>query len=265
MRHDVIRNCTDVTVFCFIKRFNTSKVQSGLLEGAVVSVAGFASGEAQILVIKVETAPDEQEGCIQGNLTTCTLLIRVYQQRWKFLKVLSVVAFLASFCDALYYRTDTPCDFTGVSIDDEVLSRLITRLPEGLESGPEGLYMLFPGFEVGRQTFDGLRQAAEVRTHDSLLRQRNPHGASRLLQRMTTRTSGRHGRPARGDEGRVVVRARIHSGVRLEVDGAGRVVRGVFEVLSMLLPSFVEELWMGQFFQNLHEGFRSMNEENAFM
>uniref|UniRef100_A0A6M2CZJ6 Putative conserved secreted protein n=1 Tax=Rhipicephalus microplus TaxID=6941 RepID=A0A6M2CZJ6_RHIMP len=210
----------------------------------------------------------------------------------EFLKVLSVVAFLASFCDALYYRTDTPCDFTGVSIDDEVLSRLITRLPEGLESGPEGLYMLFPGFEVGRQTFYGL----------SKLQKFGPTipycaNGTRMVQADFFSDDDTHfwspWKTCSGDEGRVVVRAgftrftlqfrvvdssalgvklEFHralpvtvQGVRLEVEGAGRVVRGVFEVLSMLLPSFVEELWMGQFFQNLHEGFRSMNDENTFM
>uniref|UniRef100_A0A6G5A2B8 Uncharacterized protein n=1 Tax=Rhipicephalus microplus TaxID=6941 RepID=A0A6G5A2B8_RHIMP len=128
--------------------------------------------------------------------------------KMEFLKVLSVVAFLASFCDALYYRTDTPCDFTGISIDDEVLSRLTTRLPEGLESGPEGLYMLFPGFEVGRQTFDGL----------SKLQKFGPTipycaNGTRMVQADFFSDDDTHfwspWKTCSGDEGRVVVRARF--------------------------------------------------------
>ncbi|KAL1418048.1 hypothetical protein MTO96_026326 [Rhipicephalus appendiculatus] len=73
-------------------------------------------------------------------------------------KVLAVVAFLASSCAAMVYRRDVQCDFTDVNIDDEVFSRLIARLPESLESGPEGYHTLFPGIEVGRQTFEGLNK-----------------------------------------------------------------------------------------------------------
>ncbi|KAL1418051.1 hypothetical protein MTO96_026329 [Rhipicephalus appendiculatus] len=50
-------------------------------------------------------------------------------------KMFAVVAFLASACGAMVYRTDSPCDFTDVAIDDQILSRLISRLPESIESG----------------------------------------------------------------------------------------------------------------------------------
>uniref|UniRef100_A0A224YMQ9 Metastriate one of each protein family n=1 Tax=Rhipicephalus zambeziensis TaxID=60191 RepID=A0A224YMQ9_9ACAR len=202
-------------------------------------------------------------------------------------KVLAVVAFLASSCGAMYYRTDTPCDFTDVTIDDEVLSRLIARLPEGLESGPQGFHTLFPGFEVGRQVFDGL---SKLQKFGPMI----PYCANgtRMVQADFFSDSDMHlwspWKTCSGDEGRVTVRARFtrltlqfrvveSSGsglklefdralpvttqsIRIEVEGAGRVVRGVFEVLSALLPSFVEELWMGQLFLNINRGFRSINE-----
>ncbi|KAL1418042.1 hypothetical protein MTO96_026321 [Rhipicephalus appendiculatus] len=187
----------------------------------------------------------------------------------------------------MLYRTDTPCDFTDVTIDDEVFSRTIARLPEGVESGPQGYRTLFPGFEVGRQTFEGL----------SKLQKFGPTipyctNGTRMVQVDVFSEGDTHlwspWKSCSGDQGRVTVRAGLtrftlqfrvvessasgvklefHSAlpvttqsVRIEVEGAGRAVRGVFEVLSSLLPSFVEELWIQEFFFHIGEGFRLVSE-----
>uniref|UniRef100_A0A131YN35 Metastriate one of each protein family n=1 Tax=Rhipicephalus appendiculatus TaxID=34631 RepID=A0A131YN35_RHIAP len=202
-------------------------------------------------------------------------------------KVLAVVAFLASSCAAMLYRTDSPCDFTDVTIDDEVFSRLIARLPEGSGSGPQGFHTLLPGFEVGRQIFEGLSKLKKFGPTIPFCAK-----GTRMVQADFFSDGDAHfwspWKTCSGDEGRVTVRAGLTrftlqfrvvessasgiklefdralpvttQSVRIEVEGAGRVVRGVFEVLSALLPSFVEELWMGQIFLNINKGFRSINE-----
>ncbi|KAH7972815.1 uncharacterized protein LOC119375583 [Rhipicephalus sanguineus] len=202
-------------------------------------------------------------------------------------KVFAVVAFLASSCGAMFYRTDAPCDFTDVTIDDEVFSRLIARLPEGMQSGRQGYTTLFPGFEVGELTVDGLTK----------LRQFGPaipycSNGTRMVQVDVFSDGDTHfwspWKTCSGDEGRVTVRALftrftfqfrviessasgvklefdralpvITQSVRIEVEGAGPVVRGVFEILSALVPSMVEEVWLGQFFMIINDSFRSINE-----
>ncbi|KAL1418050.1 hypothetical protein MTO96_026328 [Rhipicephalus appendiculatus] len=87
-----------------------------------------------------------------------------------------------------------------------------------------------------------------------------------------------------GDEGRIMMRARVTrytfqfrivestaTGVKLEFDrllpvttqgvqifvlGAGHGVSSVFETLSYLLPSFMEEVWNKEFFRNVDKAFQ---------
>ncbi|XP_049276349.1 uncharacterized protein LOC119373272 isoform X2 [Rhipicephalus sanguineus] len=187
----------------------------------------------------------------------------------------------------MVYSRDAPCEFADVTIDDEAFSRLIARLPEGMESGPQGYRPLFPGIEVGGLTVDGLTK----------LRQFGPAipfcaNGTRMVQVDFFSDGDTHfwspWKSCSGDEGRVTARAGltrftlqfrviessasglklefdralpvITQSVRIEVEGAGRVVRGVFEVLSALLPSIMEEHWMGLFFENINKGLRLINE-----
>ncbi|KAL1418054.1 hypothetical protein MTO96_026331 [Rhipicephalus appendiculatus] len=203
-------------------------------------------------------------------------------------RVLAVVAFLASSCAGMVYRRDAQCDFTDITIDEEVFSRLIARLPEGIESGPRGYRsFLVPGLEVGGETFDGL----------SKLRQFGPaipyctNGTRKVQVDFYSEGDMQSWTPWKtcsGDEGRIIVRARYtrftfqfrivestEAGVKLELDrllpvatqgahidveGAGRGIRGVFEVLSYLVPSFAEEVWSREFFRNVNKAFRMIRE-----
>ncbi|XP_049276350.1 uncharacterized protein LOC119373272 isoform X3 [Rhipicephalus sanguineus] len=202
-------------------------------------------------------------------------------------KLLAVVAFLASSSAAMVYSRDAQCDFTDVNIDDEVFSRLIARLPESVESGPQGYRTLFPGLEVGGQTFEGLNK----------LRQFGPAipyctSGTRMVQvdffSDGDVQSWSPWKTCSGDEGRVTLRAMFTrftfqfrivestaagvkleldrllpvgmQGVHIDVDGAGREVRGAFEVLSYLIPSFAEEVWTKEFSRNVNKGFRMIDE-----
>ncbi|KAH6927127.1 hypothetical protein HPB50_027086 [Hyalomma asiaticum] len=245
------------------------------------------------------------------------------------MNIFAVVAFLSSTGAAMFYRTDTSCDFTDVAIDNEVFSRIIAKLPEDMEIGPQDyrpsapwsgnapcdftdvmidnkviseLIAKLPEYlETGVQEYRPLIPGLEVGglvLHDlNRMRQLGaaiPHcvNGSRMVQvdfysHADTRLSAPW-KTCSGDEGRITIRpmfARFTlqfrvvesnaSGVKLEfdsdlpvtalsvrvrVDGAGSMVRGVFEILSGLLPTAMEDIWFMQFHQNIGKAFRMINE-----
>lgn len=199
--------------------------------------------------------------------------------------VLAVIAFLASSCGAMFYRTDAPCDFTDVTIDNEVFSKLIAKLPEGMESGPQGYQSLFPGIEVGGLKVHGL----------SKLRQFGPAipycvNGTRMVQ-VEVFTGGETyfsspWKTCSDDEGSVTIRSMftrftllfrildsttegvkleldsafptLSQGVRIVLEGAGEPVRVAIEVFTALIPSFMEEHWTMEFSRNIRKAFRTI-------
>ncbi|KAL1418057.1 hypothetical protein MTO96_026334 [Rhipicephalus appendiculatus] len=181
-----------------------------------------------------------------------------------------------------------PCDFTDVTIDDELFSRLVAKLPEGMESGPQGYHtFVFAGLEAGGLTVHGL----------SKMQQFGPAipfcaNGSRMLQVDLYSSGDTHfstpWKTCSGNEGHITIQASftrftfqfrvvestaagvklefdralpvVTQGVRISVDGAGRAVRATFEILSALLPSFMEELWSSQYSLNINKAFRLINE-----
>ncbi|KAL1418049.1 hypothetical protein MTO96_026327 [Rhipicephalus appendiculatus] len=155
----------------------------------------------------------------------------------------------------MVYRTDTSCDFTGVTIDDEVFSRLIAKIPENMESGPQGYHTLLPGFEIGGLTAVGVNKLQKLALAMK--------GASQLgpTSRALPCNSAWWTPDASG------VKLEYYSAlpvdrqaIRISVDGAGRGVRGAFEILSMLMPSFMEEIWTMEFMRNINRAFREFSE-----
>uniref|UniRef100_A0A224YEZ1 Metastriate one of each protein family n=1 Tax=Rhipicephalus zambeziensis TaxID=60191 RepID=A0A224YEZ1_9ACAR len=202
-------------------------------------------------------------------------------------KLLGVVAVLASSCGAMVYRTDTSCDFTGVTIDDEVFSRLIAKIPENMESGPQGYHTLLPGFEIGGLTAVGVNKlqkygpAIPYCTNGTRMVQADFFSNGDTLFWSPWKTcSGAEGRiRIRADFTRFTLQFRVvdtdaegvkleyysalpvdRQAIRISVDGAGRGVRGAFEILSMLMPSFMEEIWTMEFMRNINRAFREFSE-----
>uniref|UniRef100_L7M8H6 Putative metastriate one of each protein family n=1 Tax=Rhipicephalus pulchellus TaxID=72859 RepID=L7M8H6_RHIPC len=204
-------------------------------------------------------------------------------------KVLGFFALLSYTHAALLQRTDPTCDFTGVNVDDEVLSRLIAKLPESIEHGPQGYRKLFPGLEVGGQTLEGLRKLR-------LLGSVTPYcsNGTRMVQADFFTDDDTHfwapWKTCSGDEGRISMRCSLSRftflfrvlpataggvklefdrafpvstlGIRIVVGGSGSGVRATVEVLSTLLPAFMQELWSGQFSQAINNAFQTMKDGN---
>ncbi|KAH6927126.1 hypothetical protein HPB50_027085 [Hyalomma asiaticum] len=202
-------------------------------------------------------------------------------------KMLAVIAFLASSCAAMFYRPDSPCDFTDVSIDNEVFSKLIAKLPEGMEVGPQGSHSFLPGMEVGSPKLHGLNK----------LRQFGPAipycvNGTRMVQ-VEVFTGGETylsspWKTCSDDEGIVMLRAMftrftllfrvvestpegvkleldgayptVSQGVRVVVEGAGEPLRVAIEVLTALVPSFMEELWTIEFSKDIRNAFRTLEQ-----
>ncbi|KAL1418046.1 hypothetical protein MTO96_026324 [Rhipicephalus appendiculatus] len=211
--------------------------------------------------------------------------------RMELTKVLAVVAFLASSCAAVAYRRGPECDFTDVTIDDEVFSRLIARFPEDIESGEQGYRsFLLPGLEVGGENFKGLNKlrqfgpAIPYCSRGTRMVQVDFYGEGNMQVWSPWKACW-------GDQGRITVRATFTrftfqfrvvestaaggklalerllpvatQGVHFDVEGAGRGASRVLEVLSYLVPSYAETLWSRAFFRNVNNAFVMINDRNA--
>ncbi|KAL1418028.1 hypothetical protein MTO96_026308 [Rhipicephalus appendiculatus] len=200
--------------------------------------------------------------------------------------LLGLVALMASSCGALIFRTEVPCNVTGVNIDDEVFSRLIAKLPEGREYGPPGYQRGYrtvrPGLEVGGATVHGL---SKLRRFGPAI----PYCAKgrRMVQAdFISFGDARFTWPWKtcwGNEGNVTIRAELTrytfqfriaesaapdvklefdyarpattQDVRVEVEGVGREVQGVFEILRVLFRNSLKDFWLSTFSRNLNTGF----------
>ncbi|KAH7941656.1 hypothetical protein HPB49_015858 [Dermacentor silvarum] len=184
---------------------------------------------------------------------------------------------------ATFAFTDAPCDFTDVHLDEEIFSRLLVKLPEGFESGPREFGYVDTGIETGGVTVHGL----------SKLRQFGPPVPYCANGRRMVQVDFYSDDPiyfswpwrvCSGDEGLLMFRSTFlrftaqfailessSKGVKLEferalpvttqsirlaVEGAGRVVRTITEVLSALLPSVAEQVWNIYFSRELPKAFR---------
>lgn len=204
--------------------------------------------------------------------------------------LLGAFALLSSTQAAMFHKTDAPCTFADVNIDDEVFSGLIAKLPESIEYGPQRYHSILPGLEVGGQTFEGLNK---LRLFGPVI----PYcfNKTRMVQAdFFSDGDTRFWVPWKtctGDEGRISMRCdytrftfqfrvvqstvegiklefdRAHPittlGIRIFVQGSGSAVRATLEVLSALLPSFMQELWSGQFSKGINKAFQMSNELNA--
>uniref|UniRef100_L7M8N5 Putative metastriate one of each protein family n=1 Tax=Rhipicephalus pulchellus TaxID=72859 RepID=L7M8N5_RHIPC len=202
--------------------------------------------------------------------------------------VLGVVALLSSTHAAMFYKTGAPCDFTDVNIDDEVFSRLIAKLPEGMESGPQGYHkFIFAGLETGGLTVHGLSKMRRFGpvipfcTNGSRMVQVDLYSGGDMRLSSPWKSCS-------GNEGHITIQASftrftfqfrvvestvagvklefdralpvVAQGVRISVDGAGHAARAAFEILSALLPGFMEELWSSQYSLNINKAFRLIDE-----
>lgn len=187
----------------------------------------------------------------------------------------------------MFPKIGTSCGFTDVTVNDEVLSRRIARLPEGMESGPQDYRLIFPGLQVGGITVHGL----------SKLRQFGPvipycTNGSRMVQVEIYSGGETHflapWKTCSGDSGHIKLDASlarftfqfritestaagvkfefdralpvVTQGVRIYVDGASPAVRATVEVLSAVLPAFIEHLFSSQFLQNVSKAFQLTNQ-----
>ncbi|XP_075553959.1 uncharacterized protein LOC142586973 [Dermacentor variabilis] len=201
--------------------------------------------------------------------------------------LLVVIAFFYSSCAAMVYRTDDPCDFKDIQLDDEMFSKLLAKLPEGLEYGPQRFHSLLPGIEVGGITLHGL----------SKLRQFGPPIPYCAKGKRMVQVDFYNGEPIEfaspwktcsGQQGELALRSMFlrftaqftiveSSGrglkleferalpvttgnVRVVVRGVGDIVLDTLEALSALLPSVLEEAWNRQFSYNLARAFRMARE-----
>ncbi|KAH6919795.1 hypothetical protein HPB50_029216 [Hyalomma asiaticum] len=122
--------------------------------------------------------------------------------------VLLAVAFLASSCGALFYRTDSPCDFSDVTLDEEVFSKVIGQLPEAVEYARQGYSQVLPGLELAGLTVHGLNK---LRLFGPAI----PYctNGTRMVQVELYSDGDTHclssWRICSGDEGRITIRARF--------------------------------------------------------
>nr|XP_054928071.1 uncharacterized protein LOC129380222 [Dermacentor andersoni] len=197
-------------------------------------------------------------------------------------KLFVVIAFSFSSCAAMEYRTDVPCDFTNIHLDDDMFSKLLVKLPEGLEYGPQRFHSLLPGVDVGAMTVRGL----------SKLRQFGPpipycaHGR-RMVQvdfyNVEPIEFASPWKTCSGQQGELALRSMFlrftaqfaiveSSGqgfkleferalpvttqnIRVVVTGMGHIVLDAVKTLSALLPSVLEEAWNRQFSHTLARAF----------
>ncbi|KAL1418045.1 hypothetical protein MTO96_026323 [Rhipicephalus appendiculatus] len=182
---------------------------------------------------------------------------------------------------------DATYDFTDVTIDDDVFPRLIARLPEGIESGPQSYQSYLPGLQVGGLTAHGLSKLRQFgpailySTNEARMVQVDLLSEGDVQFWLPWKTCS-------GDQGRITVRAafarftfqfvivestdagvelELHrflpvttQDVRIEVEGVGRAVRHTFEILSALLPSATKSFWNKEFKRNVIKAFSMMNE-----
>ncbi|XP_065281893.1 uncharacterized protein [Dermacentor albipictus] len=197
-------------------------------------------------------------------------------------KLLVIIAFFYSSCAAMVYRTDDPCDFRDIQIDDEMFSKLLAKLPEGLEYGPQSFHSLLPGVDVGGMTVRGL----------SKLRQFGPPIPYCAKGKRMVQVDFYNGEPIEfaspwkscsDQQGELALRTMFlrftaqfvivessGEGLKLEferalpvttqnirvvVRGVGHIVLDAVETLSALLPSVLEEAWNRQFLYNLGKAF----------
>ncbi|XP_065281851.1 uncharacterized protein [Dermacentor albipictus] len=198
-------------------------------------------------------------------------------------KLLVLFAFFSTSCAAMFYRTDDPCDFTDIHLDDEMFSTLLAKLPEGLEYGSQRFRYVLPGIEVGGMTVHGL----------SKLRQFGPaipycSKGKRMVQVDFYNTqpidfispwmacSDDKGKLSLSAEhtrftAQFIIAESSGEGVKLEferalpvttqnirvvLEGLGDGVGVFFEALSALIPSLLEGAWNAQFSHNLEKAFR---------
>ncbi|XP_075553952.1 uncharacterized protein LOC142586967 [Dermacentor variabilis] len=188
--------------------------------------------------------------------------------------VLAVAAYLVTSCAVTLCGAETTCDISDLNLDNEV-ARVLARLPEIQASGPQELQPYFPGLEVAGFTIKGLNK---LRLCGPLF----PYcvNGSRMLQVDFVNDGdivlSLPWKACSGHEGRFSVRAMFsrftaqfrilkpsEEGVKLElmgrivpvtteglrgvVEGAGTEVRSASEILSVVFPSVVNELWYWQF------------------
>ncbi|XP_075553954.1 uncharacterized protein LOC142586971 [Dermacentor variabilis] len=188
--------------------------------------------------------------------------------------ILVLAAYLATCGTATRHGADTTCDFSALSLDDEV-SRGLARLPEIQGSDRQQLEPYVAGLQVGEFTMKGLNK---LRRYGPLF----PYciNGSRMLQVDFVNDgdialslpwkvcSGHAGNfSLRATFSRFTAQFRILEssgvGVKLEllgrivpvateglrgiVDGAGSEVRFASQVLSAAFPSVVNEFWYWEF------------------
>nr|XP_050037369.1 uncharacterized protein LOC129380074 [Dermacentor andersoni] len=202
-------------------------------------------------------------------------------------KLFVVITFFFSSCAAMVYRTDGPCDFTNIQLDDEMFSKLLVKLPEVLEYGPQRFRSLLPGVDVGGMTVRGL----------SKLRQFGPPIPYCAEGRRMVQVDFYNGEPIElaspwktcsGQQGELALRSMFlrftaqftiikpsgeglklqferalpvtTQNIRVVVRGMGDIVLDAVKTLSALLPSVLEEAWNSQFPHNLARAFRMVRE-----
>ncbi|KAH7941655.1 hypothetical protein HPB49_015857 [Dermacentor silvarum] len=172
----------------------------------------------------------------------------------------------------MFYKTDAPCDLS-VHLDDEIFSRLLVKLPESLEYGSQEFHLHFPAIEVGGITWHGL---SKLRKFGPAI----PYCANgrRMVQVDIYSDDfiffSAPWKACTGDQGHIMLRSNFlrftaqfsivessEEGVKLEferalpvetqglrvaIDGAGRGVSIISEVLSALLTAVLEEAWNEQ-------------------
>uniref|UniRef100_A0A224YNH7 Metastriate one of each protein family n=1 Tax=Rhipicephalus zambeziensis TaxID=60191 RepID=A0A224YNH7_9ACAR len=199
--------------------------------------------------------------------------------------MLGVLALLSSAHAAMLSRTDAPCDFTDVYVDDKVFSNLVAKLPESIEYGPQRYRSLLPGLEVGGQTFEGLRKLRLLGSPIAYCSNGTRMVQADFLSDFQTQFWAPW-KTCSGDEGRVSMLCSLTRftflfrvlpataegvklefdraipvsalGIRLSVEGTASGVSAALEVLSALLPAFMQEIWSGQYSQGIKAAFQTI-------
>ncbi|XP_075553958.1 uncharacterized protein LOC142586972 [Dermacentor variabilis] len=198
-------------------------------------------------------------------------------------KFLGVIAFFSSSCAAMLYRTDDPCNFSGVRLDDEMFSKLLANLPEDLEYGPEGFHSLLPGIDVSRRiTMRGLKKLRpfgapipycakgkrmvqvdfyniEPIEFSTPFKTCSGQQGELLLRSMFVRFTAQFTIAESTGEGVNLKFKRAlpvtTQTIRVVVKGLGPGVHHTVEALSALLPSVLQEAWDNQFPFNIGRSF----------
>nr|XP_054928070.1 uncharacterized protein LOC129385464 [Dermacentor andersoni] len=188
--------------------------------------------------------------------------------------IVAVAAYLATSCAATHHGADTTCDFSGLSLDNEV-SRVIARLPEIQGSRRQQDQPYAPGLEIAGFTLKNLNklrlygplfpycingtrmlQVDFVNDGDIVLslpwKVCSGHAGNFSLSASFSRFTAQFRiLESSGDGVKLELLGRIvpvtTEGLRGVVGGAGSEVRLAFQILSAVFPSVVNEVWYWEF------------------